>query len=146
MKKFLSLFILATLALSNQVFARDTKHLFSIEEAMQSADFKEKLDPTIRFIFGSQKTLEVIEHKGNFVSNKKTNAFNKTDQEACQWVLLSALLSFQDRVRAEGGNAVINIESYYKKNAYSSTSEYECHAGAIIAGVALKGDVVKLAE
>lgn len=146
MKKFLSLFILATLALSNQAFARDTKHLFSIEEAMQSADFKEKLDPTIRFIFGSQKTSEVIEHKGNFVSNKKTNAFNKTDQEACEWVLLSALLSFQDRVRAEGGNAVINIESYYKKNAYSSTSEYECHAGAIIAGVALKGDVVKLAE
>jgi hypothetical protein len=142
----LSLFILATLALSNQAFARDTKHLFSIEEAMQSADFKEKLDPTIRFIFGSQKTSEVIEHKGNFVSNKKTNAFNKTDQEACEWVLLSALLSFQDRVRAEGGNAVINIESFYKKNAYSSTSEYECHAGAIIAGVALKGDVVKLAE
>jgi hypothetical protein len=28
----------------------------------------------------------------------------------------------------------------------SSTTEFECHAGAIIAGVTLKGDFVKLAE
>ncbi|WP_286303646.1 MULTISPECIES: hypothetical protein [Methylophaga] len=146
MKKVFSILILATMVLSSQAFARDTKHLFSIKEAMESADFKEKLDPTIRFIFGQPADTKVLEDKGNFVSNKKTNAFNKTDKEACEWVLLSALLSFQDRVRSEGGNAVINIESYYKKNAFISTSEYECHAGAIIAGVALKGDVVKLAE
>jgi hypothetical protein len=28
----------------------------------------------------------------------------------------------------------------------SSATEFECHAGAIIAGVALKGDFVKLAD
>jgi hypothetical protein len=28
----------------------------------------------------------------------------------------------------------------------SSATEFECHAGAIIAGVVLKGDFVKLAE
>jgi hypothetical protein len=50
------------------------------------------------------------------------------------------------RARTEGGNAVINIVSYYKKNVFSSATEYECHAGAIIAGVALKGTVVKLSK
>lgn len=144
MKKILSLLVLSSLLASTQAFSRDTKHLLSIEEAFASSDFKEKLDPEIGFYFGDQPHSEVIEKKGNFVSNKKTNAFNKTDEEACKWVLLSALLSFQDRVRSEGGNAVINLESYYKKNTYRSDTQYECHAGAIIAGVALKGDVVTL--
>ena len=33
--------------------------------------------------------------------------------------------------------------SYYKKNPYTSETQYECHAGNLIAGVALKGDIVK---
>lgn len=144
MKKTLLLLIMSSLLMSTQAFSRDTKHFFSIEEAFASPDFTEKLDPSISFYFGDQPHPEVVESKGNFVSNKKTNAFNKTDEAACKWVLLSALLSFQDRVRAEGGNAVINLESYYKKDTYRSDSQYECHAGAIIAGVALKGDVVTL--
>jgi len=113
---------------------------------MQSADFKEKLDPSIRFYFGDQNHPKVARSHGRFSSNKKTNAFNKTDEAACEWVLLSALLSFQDRVRNEGGNAVINLYSYYKKNTFKSTSQYECHAGAIMAGAALSGEVVTLAK
>lgn len=126
--------------------ARDTKLMLSIEEAMNSADFKTKLDPAITFSFGGLPSGKRIgERHGNYTTNKKTNAFGKSDQDACRWVLLSALLSLQDRVRTEGGNAVVNIESYYKSNPMISTSEYECHAGAVMAGVALRGDVVTLA-
>ncbi|GGB81055.1 phosphoribosylglycinamide formyltransferase [Marinobacterium zhoushanense] len=139
----LSLFLIAV---SPQAFSRDTKHMLSIEAAMASADFKERLDPNIDFYFGSQKHPKVNKTFGNFSTNKKTNAFNKSDEEACQWVLLSALISLQDRVKAEGGNAVINIASYYKKNKVSHNTQYECHAGAIMAGVALTGEVVKLAK
>ena len=39
-------------------------------------------------------------------------------------------------VLQQGGNAVVNIESFYDRNARASTSEYECHAGALMAGVA----------
>jgi hypothetical protein len=38
----------------------------------------------------------------------------------------------------------VNIVSYYRKQVFASDTLYECHAGAIIAGVALKGTVVKL--
>jgi len=131
---------------SPSAFARDTKYMLSIQEAMQSPDFKEKLDPDIRFYFGNQSHPRVIKNFGSFSTNKKTNAFNKSDEQACQWVLLSALLSLQERVRKEGGNAVINIASYYKKNKVVNNSKYECHAGAIMAGVALTGEVVKLAR
>mgnify|MGYP003560680286 FL=1 len=54
------------------------------------------------------------------------------------------MLSLQARAVQEGGNAVIKITSYYKRNVFSSTSEFECGAGALMVGVALRGEVVKL--
>ncbi|MBM7456130.1 hypothetical protein HNR62_002011 [Oceanisphaera litoralis] len=139
----LSIFLIL---MSPQAFSRDTKHMLPIQDAMQSSEFKERLDPNVQLYFGSQKHPKVAHSFGDFSTNKKTNAFNKSDDKACRWVLLSALLSLQDRVKKEGGDAVINIASYYKKNKVSSNTQYECHAGAIIAGVALTGEVVKLAR
>ena len=54
------------------------------------------------------------------------------------------MLSLEQRAKELGANAVINIKSNYKKAEMSSETEYECHAGAIMAGVALKGDFVKI--
>jgi hypothetical protein len=120
--------------------------MFSIDEAMSTEDAKAKLDKGIHFYFGDQKHPAVAKRFGEFMSNKKTNAFNKTDERACQWAFLSAMLSFQDRALREGGDAVVNIRSYYKKNTISSSTEFECGAGNVIAGVTFLGDVVKLAK
>ena len=139
-------FVLSGLMLAGAAEARDTKHLLSIQDAMTNADARAKLDPSIRFVFADAPHARVVERHGNFVTNKKTNAFGKSDQRACEWVMLSALLSLQDRVKLEGGNAVVNIESFYKQQPMVSRTEYECHAGAIMAGVALRGDVVTLAD
>ena len=145
--KFLAILLASSLLLiATQAHSRNTKHMFSIEQALQSADFKQRLDPNIHLYFGNQEHPEKTDFFGQFSSNRKTNAFNKTDKQACQWVLLSALLSLQDRAKNEGGNAVINIASYYNKNTVRSDTDYECHAGAVIAGVALIGDVVTLAR
>jgi uncharacterized protein YbjQ (UPF0145 family) len=57
---------------------------------------------------------------------------------------LSALITLQERAHTEGGNAVINIKSFYKKQEVSYDKEFECHVGTFVSGVALKGDVVKL--
>lgn len=140
---FLSFIILLN---SPTAFSRDVTHLLSIQEALQTARFQARLNPSIRLYFGNQKHPKVARSLGRFVTNKKTNAFNKSDREACQWVLLSSLLSLQTRAIREGGNAVINITSYYKKNIYKSNSKYECHTGSIIAGVALRGEVVTLGK
>ncbi len=143
--KFLAILLASSLLLiATQAHSRNTKHMFSIEQALQSADFKQRLDSNIRLYFGNQEHPEKTDFFGQFSSNKKTNSFNKTDKQACQRVLLSALLSLQDRAKNEGGNAVINIASYYNKNTVRSDTDYECHAGAVIAGVALIGDVVTL--
>lgn len=126
--------------------AKDVKHMSPIQDAMQSDVYKNRLDPNIGLYFGEQAHGSVLKSFGSFPTNKKTNAFNKTDVEACEWVLLSALLTLQERARKEGGNAVINIASYYKKNTVVSDTQYECHTGTFIAGVALMGEVVTLGD
>lgn len=126
--------------------ARNTALILPVSSVMSMPDAKQKLDGSVKFYFGKSGHPAVLKKFGNYVTNKKTNSFGKSDAEACNWAMLSALITLQERAQTEGGNAVINIESYYKKNPNSLESEFECHAGAFVAGVALRGDVVKLAK
>lgn len=139
-KSVLFILMLGFLAGWNTAQARDTKLLLSVNEAMRSPQAKEVLNPSIKLHFasGGGKTI-----RRGVVSNKKTNAFGKSDEAACQWAFLSAVKALQKRAVKEGGRRVVNVVSYYKKNTYRSRSLYECHAGAVVAGVALKGDIVR---
>ena len=131
---------------SGSALARDTKYMLPIDAALNTPAAKDKLGTAVAFYFGDQAHPKVAQTLGVYTTNHKTNAFNKSDQEACEWAFLSALLSLRDRAVREGGDAVINIKSYYKKSVVVSNIEYECHAGALIGGVALQGTVVKLAK
>ncbi|ALE55609.1 excinuclease ABC subunit A [Paraburkholderia sp. SIMBA_055] len=123
-------------------FARDTVENYPIEPALHSEPGKVSDD--IALYFAGQRHPAVAKKIGEFATNKKTNAFGKSDTDACQHVFLSAVIELQDRARKEGGNAVINIKSNYKNEVRESATEFTCGAGAVIAGVALKGDVVTL--
>jgi uncharacterized protein YbjQ (UPF0145 family) len=147
MKDYIAVFMAAIVVLGAvNVEARDDHGMWSISEALNTEDAKQKLDKDIRFYFGDQSHPKITKNFGEFMSNKKTNAFNKTDKRACQWNFLSAMISFQERAQRMGGNAVVNIRSYYKKNTISSQTEFECGSGAFVSGVTFLGDVVKLAE
>ncbi len=111
---------------------------------MQDAELRKNLGRDIAYYFGGQPTPPVNKSFGDFVTNKKSNSFGRPDIEACRWAMLSALLQLQERARQLGADAVVDIVSYYKKNTKPSTTEYVCHAGAFVAGVALKGTFVKL--
>ena len=119
--------------------------MFPISDALATVAAQNRLQG-IDFYFGDQKHPEVIEDPGEFNTNKTTNAFNKSDKQACEWVFLSALMQLQERARNLNANAVINIKSNYKFREYASETEFECGAGHIIAGVALKDRIVKLAK
>lgn len=142
--KYFILLLLSNMILVASAQARETMHEVPIKETMNLEQTREKLDGDIRFYFGGQKHGKVTREYGTFSSNKKTNAFNKSDTEACQWAFLSAMMALQDRARREGGNAVINIRSNYDNKLTSSTETFKCGAGNMIAGVALKGTVVTL--
>jgi uncharacterized protein YbjQ (UPF0145 family) len=138
--------LLAVLAAIAPAYARDTKHILPITTALATKDAEEKLDGSVKFFFGNQEHPNIMTKLGTDVSNRKTNAFGKSDEKACNWAFLSAMVALEKRAKQLGANAVVNIVSYYKRIEMSSTTEFECHAGAVIAGVALKGDFVKIAE
>jgi hypothetical protein len=130
----------AALLVSGVSLARDTLLKLPIKDAMETADAKAALGTGVKFEFGGSAPAKNL---GTFTSNKKTNFANKSDKEGCQRAFLSAMIALKERALAEGGNAVVNIQSYYKKNEFSSATEYECGAGAIMGGVTMRGTVVK---
>jgi hypothetical protein len=133
---------LAVLGLSSTAQARDTKLLLPIASVLSMPEAQGKILPDVTLSFGPGAP-PAGEARGEVVVNPKTNAANKGDEAACRWVMLTALTELQDKARKVGANAVVNIESYYKKVVFTSPTEFECHAGAVMAGVALRGQLVK---
>ncbi|SFU77668.1 excinuclease ATPase subunit [Pseudoduganella namucuonensis] len=124
--------------------ARDTKLMLPIAGAMADNDAKGRLGDSVQFFFGDQPTPKVVERLVTDSTSQKTNSFGKTPERACNWAFLSAMLQLQKRAHSVGANAVINIVSNYKNVPMSSATEYECHDGAIMSGVAFKADFVKI--
>ena len=130
-----------TLAVVPAAQARDTDYKLKIDDVLQNAEYKARLGDDVTFSFGNQRVGG--ESLGEYTANEKANSFGKSDETACRWAMLSALLKLKQRAKQLGGDAVVNIVSYYKKGEFSSTTEFDCHAGALIAGVALRGTVIK---
>lgn len=140
----IALLTTALLLAPTLVEARETMHKLSIQDAL-NGQYKDKaqLGTDIQLFFGSQAPTGTVNAIREITTSRKTNAVGKTDAEACQWALFSALKALQDEARGMGGKAVVNIVSNYKHQVFQSDSEFECGAGALMAGVALKGTVVK---
>ena len=136
----LLIFTLASLAQ-----AEDVQVSFPIKNAMDNPKISAKLN-NVQLFWGNQPHSAIKTDFGEFKTSQRTNAFMKGREEACQWALASALVQLQERAVKEGGNAVINIKSNIKNMEVSSQEDYECLAGAMMVNVALKGNVVRLAE
>ena len=111
---------------------------------MSSDNALTALGGDILFFFGDEQHGKVLKDLGEVRTNNKTNAFGKSDEEACHWVFLSAMKALKAHAVKRGGNAVVNIRSNYKNDETSSSETFKCGAGAIVAGVALIGVVVKM--
>jgi len=144
MKKYLSILTgCLILSLSQPGLARDDIGDYSVSSVLQTEQAKNKLG-NIKFYFGKQKHATVKKRFGVYSTNQKTNAFGKSDQQACEHVFLSAMIQLKKRADKMGGNAVINIKSNYRNNLTSSNTTFKCGAGSVVAGVALQGEVVRL--
>lgn len=133
----------AAAVMASPAAARDTRYQLKIADVQADPRYAAAVPGGVTFYFAGQQA-PAGKDLGEFVTNRKTNSFGKQDEEACTWAMLSAMKELGERALAEGGNAVVNIVSYYKKRVFESDSLYECHAGAFVAGVALKGTVVKI--
>ena len=135
---------LLTLAAAPAADARDTRQQFDIATAIAAGKADGTLDGSVQFHFKGAPAPAVSERLGPANTNRKTNAFGKSDGKACQWVFLGALKALQAAAKERGGNAVIDIESNYKNQVFTSATQYECGAGGLMAGVALKSIYAKV--
>ena len=143
MKRHLKLAAVVALTFAaTQAFARNSIETYPIDSALKSEDGKVSQD--IALYFAGQPHPMVLKRFSEAATNKKTSAFGRSDEAACQHVFLSAVIALQNRARELGANAVIDIKSNYKDQLTSSATEFTCGAGAMVAGVALKGNVVTL--
>jgi hypothetical protein len=144
MRRFALIVATALLAVASTANARETRVELPLHDLINSPEAKAAgIDGSVRFFLAGEK-VNVQQRLGEDVTNKKTNAANKSDAVACNWVALSALKALQDGARSRGANAVVDDVSNYKNNEFKSTTNFECYAGAILAGVALKGTYAKV--
>ena len=129
------------LLMASHVHARNTLHQMPVDEVLSEEGFAAQISG-VKFYFGATAHPAIVKSFGEYRTNKKTNAFNKSDEEACRWVFKSAIMQLHKKAVSLGANAVVNIRSNYKNNVTVSDTEYTCGAGGLMAGVALIGDFV----
>lgn len=105
---------------------------------------KKSCDGSVKFYLAGAPTPKVLQKLGVDQSNKKTNSVGKAPETSCQWAALSALVAFQNKAKQLGANAVVDMVSFYKSIERRSATEYECHDGALMSGVAFKGTYAKV--
>ena len=130
---------LAALSMATMGHARDTVLTLPLDEVVSMGMEQGKLDGSVKFYLSGAKTPKVGARMGEDVSNKKTNGVGKDDAYGCKWAALSALIAFQESAKAKGANAVVDLHSFYKRATIKDPVTYQCHAGAIVIGVTLKG-------
>ncbi|NGZ84059.1 excinuclease ATPase subunit [Duganella aceris] len=147
MKKMISVAALLAVSLTSfSASAADTMLKLPIAAAMAANDAQSRLGDSVKFYFADQPTPKVLTKITSDKTSQRTNGFGKSAEKACNWVFLSAMLALQKRAQEVGANAVINIVSNFKDVEMASQTEFECADGAIMAGVALKADFVKIAQ
>ena len=89
--KPIALFCVA-LAFASAALAEDKLVKYPLESALgKGQNYKAKIDPAIKLYFESQPTSAVAKKLAEADSgHKRTNAFNKTEQEACDIAFLNA--------------------------------------------------------
>lgn len=147
MNKFLTVAILgASIAVIAPAEARNVKYMMPISAALESPAAAGKLDSSVKLFFGPQAYGNSAK-SGTAEASGKTRIENKVDAASCQASFVEALQALQKSAKAVGANAVVNIVSYYKNDAVTtSQTDFECHAGSFSTILSLRGDLVKLAD
>jgi uncharacterized protein YbjQ (UPF0145 family) len=125
-------------------YAADDIIQLDLQQALNTPDTLAHIDGSVKFYFGKSTHPAIVKHLGEAVTNKKANGFGRNSTRGCERAFLDGLIAFQQKAKALGANAVININSYYKKNEVEIDKTVECHSGLLMDGVAMKGEFVKI--
>lgn len=144
MNKLIAISLLC-LVVAAPAVARNTTINITLESVLEMPEAKAKLDGSVKF-FLAGKSPKGGKRFGEDIANAKTNAFNKTPEEACRWAALGALIKFEDHAKRDGADAVVDIVSFNQHETFSSATDIQCVDGTFVGGIALKGTYVKIGK
>ena len=113
-----------------------------VAEARQAAKPGDLLD--VPFFMQGEPHPKVVRGLRDSTSERRVAAAGKSDREACHAAFLAAIGSLQQRAKAAGGNAVVDVRSTTRHKDLASRRDYRCAFGAGVANVALVGRAVEL--
>lgn len=146
MNRFRFAAAIAAMLLTTLTHAKDERSMLSLADAMNTDEMKKARDPGVRIFFGKQAHPKVEKSFGETGMKRSTTVNVQEPVLACQHAFARAMQDFQERARAAGANAAINVRSNFKNVEIASETEFMCGVGTWAAGVAFKGELVKLAE
>jgi uncharacterized protein YbjQ (UPF0145 family) len=139
MKRAIIASALVLLAVAPQAYAEERRVEVPFASLLNSPEAREAgIDGSVRFYLAGRSP-GAVRRMGEGVSNKRSNAFAKSDQASCNRAMLSVLRSFQESAKQRGANAVVDLVSYYKKREERSATNYVCYAGGLMSAVTMKG-------
>ncbi len=145
MKTLIAASVLCLVAVA-PAFARNDPVTVSLASVLEMPEAQAKLDGSVKFFLAGAKTPKVGTKFGEDTGNARTNAFNKTPEEACRWAALTVLLKFHDHARRVGANAVVGLFSYNQHETFSSATDIQCLDGTFVGGITLKGTYAKIGK
>lgn len=144
MRLAIALVVAASALVPLNADARNTRLEVNFASTIERGIAEGVLDGSVRFFLAGQPHPAVQQQHGEGASSKKTNAVGKSDESACEWAALSVLKAMQNQAKQRGANAVIDIVSNYDRVEFRGNGTYECRAGGLMAGVALKAKYAKI--
>ncbi len=133
---------IAALAFATPANARNTEHNYSVKDAVETGRGNANL-LDIPYYFLGQKRPKYSKKIGTWASNRSSSGAFRGDEESCKIAFLSTLIRLQERAKAEGGTAIVDIRSVTRGTKFESATEYRCVAGSMVVHVGLEGTVVK---
>src|SRR5690349_11883561 len=114
MKKTLALCLVAA-ALAAPALARNSQLMLNWSDVMDSPEAKQRLDGSVKFMFGENTMPKGAERRGEDIVNRIAKGSSRNDDlTACQHAAVEALAELQQKAKAAGADAVVNVVSYYK--------------------------------
>lgn len=136
-----------TMGTMSSVWAADSILELSLQDVLTMPEARDVLDGSVKFYLKGQVTPEtVVMLKSAAVGNVKGNATEMGDRYACKQAALAALVSFHNRAKEKGANAVVDMVNYYKQVESARNTVIQCHVDHPFASVMFRGLFAKVAK
>jgi hypothetical protein len=137
-KTAIAVVALAAFAAPAHAKGRADVQTYPIESIRALPEYQEKIG-NFRFVWGNNPGRGL----GTTQTRKATNGVNKSDEAACAWAALSALIALKADAEKRGGSSVQGLKSNVTGTPFSSSTEFQCISGFTNSRVYFQGVVAR---